>query len=206
MGLSDLKMVNMSQFRVLGLEVKYPGLGGGEGGQLVAQLDDLCIVIWISVSPPNLPISPTLSFCILIHYFRHVIWKINKNCNILLLKALRARPVWVLVIASAFPRCKWPTPIYWLIWLIRWWCGDGGDQLAGKSINWIQFWVRSSGETNWICGTGRPGAAVHREIGGSSQWWQDDAQLGQRENSQKNYTTDKSQESTTGLKQNGHKR
>ena len=107
-------------------------------------------------------------------------WKINKNCNILLLKALRARPVWVLVIASAFPRCECPTPIYWLIWLIRWWCGDGGDQLAGKSINWIQFWVRSSGETNWICGTGRPGAAVHREIGGSSQWWQDDAQLGQR--------------------------
>ena len=102
------------------------------------------------------PIYPfhLLSFCILIHYFRQFRWNNNKQFNFLLLKALRARPVWVLVIASAFPWCEWPTPIYWLIWLIRWWCGDGGDQLAGKSINWIQFWVRSSGETNWICGTG----------------------------------------------------
>ena len=53
--------------------------------------------------------------------------------------------------APTYPWCKWRNPDL-LINLTDPvpWCGDGEDQLAGNSINWIQFWAEI-GETNWIC-------------------------------------------------------
>ena len=50
------------------------------------------------------------------------------------------------------------------------WCGDGAHQLAGKSINWIQF----RGEKL----IGFVSRAVQPEIGGFSRWWQEDKNTG----------------------------